>query len=164
MTRKSSRSIRSLPCNFSRARLKNVDRSSATYHSVTVNDVTVVITEFKPKVKKEKKPAEKGAGGGSGASGGKGKESGGSNSGGGGGTSNGASSSSSSFADNGPSSSQGAGSSSTALSTSNGGGTPSKASKIAVSDPTNSSAALESPTRDAVARNNAESLNGTRSS
>ncbi len=26
------------------------------YHSVTVNDFTVVITEFKPKVKKEKKP------------------------------------------------------------------------------------------------------------
>ena len=40
--------------NF-RARLKNVDRSSATYHSVTVDDFTVVITEFKPKVKKEKK-------------------------------------------------------------------------------------------------------------
>ena len=40
---------------FSRARLKNVDRSSATYHSVTVDDFTVVITEFKPKVKKEKK-------------------------------------------------------------------------------------------------------------
>ena len=37
------------------ARLKNVDRSSATYHSVTVDDFTVVITEFKPKVKKEKK-------------------------------------------------------------------------------------------------------------
>ena len=44
----------------SRARLKNVDRSSATYHSVTVNDVTVVITEFKPKVKKEKKPPKPG--------------------------------------------------------------------------------------------------------
>ncbi len=40
--------------NF-RARLKNVDRSSATYHSVTVDDFTVVITEFKPKAKKEKK-------------------------------------------------------------------------------------------------------------
>ena len=40
---------------FSVPRLKNVDRSSATYHSVTVNDFTVVITEFKPKVKKEKK-------------------------------------------------------------------------------------------------------------
>lgn len=38
-----------------KARLKNVDRSSATYHSVTVDDFTVVITEFKPKVKKEKK-------------------------------------------------------------------------------------------------------------
>ncbi len=46
--------------SYSQARLKNVDRSSATYHSVTVNDITVVITEFKPKVKKEKKPkAEK---------------------------------------------------------------------------------------------------------
>lgn len=32
-----------------------MDRNSATYHSVTVNDLTVVITEFKPKVKKEKK-------------------------------------------------------------------------------------------------------------
>jgi hypothetical protein len=32
-----------------------VDRSSATYHSVTVDDFTVVITEFKPKAKKEKK-------------------------------------------------------------------------------------------------------------
>jgi len=30
-----------------------VDRSSATYHSITVNDITVVITEFKPKPKKE---------------------------------------------------------------------------------------------------------------
>ena len=40
---------------FCRARLKNVDRSSATYHSVTVNDFTVVITEFKPKAKKERK-------------------------------------------------------------------------------------------------------------
>ncbi len=36
--------------------MKNVDRSSATYHSVTVNDITVVVTEFKAKVKKEKKP------------------------------------------------------------------------------------------------------------
>ena len=41
---------------FSIPRLKNVDRNSATYHSVTVNDLTVVITEFKPKAKKEKKP------------------------------------------------------------------------------------------------------------
>ena len=41
--------------SFSIPRLKNVDRSSATYHSVTVNDLTVVITEFKPKAKKEKK-------------------------------------------------------------------------------------------------------------
>ena len=48
----------------SRARLKNVDRSTATYHSVTVNDFTVVITEFKPKAKKEKPPKkEKGGGG-----------------------------------------------------------------------------------------------------
>lgn len=35
--------------------MKNVDRTSATYHSVTVDDFTVVITEFKPKAKKEKK-------------------------------------------------------------------------------------------------------------
>ena len=42
-------------CLYFRARLKNVDRSSATYHSVTVDDFTVVITEFKPKAKKEKK-------------------------------------------------------------------------------------------------------------
>ena len=35
--------------------MRNVDRSSATYHSVTVDDFTVVITEFKPKIKKEKK-------------------------------------------------------------------------------------------------------------
>ena len=34
-----------------------MDRNSATYHSVTVDDFTVVITEFKPKVKKEKKAA-----------------------------------------------------------------------------------------------------------
>jgi len=42
-----------------KARLKNVDRSSATYHSVTVDDFTVVITEFKPKEKKEKVKKEK---------------------------------------------------------------------------------------------------------
>lgn len=36
-------------------RLKNVNRNAATYHSVTVNDLTVVITEFQPKVKKERK-------------------------------------------------------------------------------------------------------------
>merc|ERR1719210_2498232 len=41
--------------SVTKARLKNVDRSSATYHSVTVNDFTVVITEFKPKAKKERK-------------------------------------------------------------------------------------------------------------
>lgn len=35
--------------------MKNVDRTSATYHSVTVDDFTVVITEFRPKSKKEKK-------------------------------------------------------------------------------------------------------------
>nr|ACO15532.1 RING1 and YY1-binding protein [Caligus clemensi] len=47
--------------NINPAKLRNVDRSSATYHSVTVNDFTVVITEFKPKVKKEKlkKPLKK---------------------------------------------------------------------------------------------------------
>ena len=39
--------------------MKNVDRSSATYHSVTVDDFTVVITEFKPKEKKEKVKKEK---------------------------------------------------------------------------------------------------------
>ncbi|XP_063991608.1 YY1-associated factor 2 [Diachasmimorpha longicaudata] len=33
-------------------RLKNVDRSSAQINEVTVNNVTVVITEYKPKVKK----------------------------------------------------------------------------------------------------------------
>ncbi|KAJ8688345.1 hypothetical protein QAD02_024140 [Eretmocerus hayati] len=33
-------------------RLKNVDRSTAQSNEVTVNNVTVVITEFKPKVKK----------------------------------------------------------------------------------------------------------------
>ena len=41
-----------------RAKLRNVDRNSATYHSVTVNDFTVVITEFKPKIKKEKEKKE----------------------------------------------------------------------------------------------------------
>ncbi|QQP41639.1 RING1 and YY1-binding protein, partial [Caligus rogercresseyi] len=41
--------------NINPAKLRNVDRSSATYHSVTVNDFTVVITEFKPKNKKLKK-------------------------------------------------------------------------------------------------------------
>nr|ACO12448.1 RING1 and YY1-binding protein [Lepeophtheirus salmonis] len=47
--------------NINPAKLRNVDRSSATYHSVTVNDFTVVITEFKPKIKKEKlkKPHKK---------------------------------------------------------------------------------------------------------
>ena len=45
----------------SKAKLKNVDRSSATYHSVTVNDITVVITEFKPKKPKEKKEKKEGA-------------------------------------------------------------------------------------------------------
>ncbi|CAB4058018.1 RYBP [Lepeophtheirus salmonis] len=33
--------------NINPAKLRNVDRSSATYHSVTVNDFTVVITEEK---------------------------------------------------------------------------------------------------------------------
>ena len=41
-----------------RAKLRNVDRNSATYHSVTVDDFTVVITEFKPKIKKEKKESK----------------------------------------------------------------------------------------------------------
>ena len=43
---------------ITRAKLRNVDRNSATYHSVTVNDFTVVITEFKPKIKKEKEKKE----------------------------------------------------------------------------------------------------------
>lgn len=33
-------------------RLKNIDRSTAQSNEVTVNNVTVVITEYKPKVKK----------------------------------------------------------------------------------------------------------------
>ncbi|KAF4532610.1 hypothetical protein B566_EDAN013515 [Ephemera danica] len=33
-------------------RLKNVDRSSAQHREVTVNNVTVIITEYKPKLKK----------------------------------------------------------------------------------------------------------------
>jgi len=33
-------------------RLKNVDRSTAQTNEVTVNNVTVTITEYKPKVKK----------------------------------------------------------------------------------------------------------------
>lgn len=33
-------------------RLKNVDRSSAQHREVTVNNVTVIITEFKPKLRK----------------------------------------------------------------------------------------------------------------
>lgn len=33
-------------------RLKNVDRSSARHQEVTVNNVTVVITEYKPKLNK----------------------------------------------------------------------------------------------------------------
>lgn len=33
-------------------RLKNIDRSTAQTNEVTVNNVTVVITEYKPKVKK----------------------------------------------------------------------------------------------------------------
>ena len=54
----SSFNLSNLP-KFFRARLKNIDRSSATYHSVTVNDFTVVITEYQPKARKEKK--EKGS-------------------------------------------------------------------------------------------------------
>ena len=45
-----------------------MDRSTATYHSVTVNDFTVVITEFKPKAKKEKPPKKEKGGGGGGSS------------------------------------------------------------------------------------------------
>nr|CAD7573035.1 unnamed protein product [Timema californicum] len=33
-------------------RLKNVDRSNAETHAIAVNNVTVLITEYKPKVKK----------------------------------------------------------------------------------------------------------------
>lgn len=33
-------------------RLKNIDRSTAQSNEVTVNNVTVVITEYKPKIKK----------------------------------------------------------------------------------------------------------------
>lgn len=34
---------------YFRPRLKNIDRSSAQQKAVTVNDVTVIITEFQPK-------------------------------------------------------------------------------------------------------------------
>lgn len=37
---------------FFRPRLKNIDRSSAQTREVTVNNVTVVITEYKAKAKK----------------------------------------------------------------------------------------------------------------
>jgi len=43
--KKTSKKRRHLP------RLKNVDRSSAQTREVTVNSVTVVITEYKPKIK-----------------------------------------------------------------------------------------------------------------
>lgn len=33
-------------------RLKNIDRSTAETNEVTVNNVTVIITEYKPKIKK----------------------------------------------------------------------------------------------------------------
>ena len=36
---------------FCRPRLKNVDRSTAEHNEVTVNNVTVIITEFQPKNK-----------------------------------------------------------------------------------------------------------------
>ena len=38
-----------------RAKLKNVDRKNATQHNITVDNVTVVITEYKLKSKKDKK-------------------------------------------------------------------------------------------------------------
>merc|ERR1719222_575071 len=49
---KSERKSDSHPVKNSRARprLKNVDRSSAMHKEVTVNNVTVVITEFRPKI------------------------------------------------------------------------------------------------------------------
>jgi len=39
-----------------RAKLRNIDKKNATHHSVTVDAVTFVITEYKLKPKKEKKP------------------------------------------------------------------------------------------------------------
>ena len=38
-----------------RAKLRNVDRKNATVHSVTVDNVTIAITEYRLKPKKEKK-------------------------------------------------------------------------------------------------------------
>lgn len=40
-----------------RPRLKNVDRSTAMHKEVTVNNVTVVITEFRPKISKSTSPS-----------------------------------------------------------------------------------------------------------
>lgn len=40
----------SLIQNDLQCRLKNVDRSTAMHKEVTVNNVTVVITEFRPKI------------------------------------------------------------------------------------------------------------------
>lgn len=45
----------------SRGKLKNIDRKNATVHSVTVDNVTINITEYKLKHKKEKKGEAEGA-------------------------------------------------------------------------------------------------------
>lgn len=41
-----------------RPRLKNVDRSSAQTREVTVNNITVMITEYKPKAKSSNDQSE----------------------------------------------------------------------------------------------------------
>ena len=45
-----------------RSKLRNIDKKNATHQSVTVDDVTVVITEYKLKPKRERKPKEAGPG------------------------------------------------------------------------------------------------------
>jgi len=40
--------------NFSRPKLRNVDRNNCSSEAVTVNNVTVIITEFQPKKKSDK--------------------------------------------------------------------------------------------------------------
>lgn len=47
-----------------RAKLRNVDRKNATVHSVTVDNVTIAITEYRLKPKKEKKDKAVAEGGG----------------------------------------------------------------------------------------------------
>lgn len=46
-----SHSVFFFPLFFGRPRLKNIDRSSARHLEVTVGDLTVIITDFKEKVK-----------------------------------------------------------------------------------------------------------------